>query len=48
MVSKNRIENHSMNFLTAVATCREDDNAVRLDKIHFLEHGAHQSRASAP
>jgi hypothetical protein len=48
MVSKNRIENHSMNLLTAVATYREDDNTVRLDRSHFSEHGAHQSRATAP
>jgi hypothetical protein len=28
MVSKNRIGNHSMNLLTAIATHREDDNTV--------------------
>lgn len=29
MVSKNRIGNHAMNLLTAVATYREDDDTVR-------------------
>jgi hypothetical protein len=48
MVSKNRIGNHSMNLLTAVATYREDDDTVSLDRSHFFEHGAHQSRATDP
>jgi protein SERAC1 len=30
MVSKNRIGNHSMNLLTAVATYREDDDTVSI------------------
>jgi hypothetical protein len=29
MVSQNRIANHSMNLLNAVATCRDDDDTVR-------------------
>jgi hypothetical protein len=30
MVSKNRIGNHSMNLLAAIATHREDDDTVSL------------------
>jgi hypothetical protein len=38
MVSKNRIGNHAMNLLAAVATYREDDNTVSLSSLR-LKHG---------
>jgi len=37
MVSKNRIGNHSMNLLAAVATYREDNGTVSLSKVLFGE-----------
>jgi hypothetical protein len=36
MVSKNRIGNHSMNLLAAVATYREDDGTVSLPATVLL------------
>ena len=39
VVSKNRIGNHSMNLLTAVATFREDDDTVSVTKSQCLQRG---------
>lgn len=47
VVSKNRIGNHSMNLLTAVATYREDDDTVSLTRLDCLGSEAHTSRTTA-
>ena len=47
MVSKNRIGNHSMNLLTAVATYRENNNTVSLRRERYIEQVAHAGRTTA-
>jgi hypothetical protein len=48
MVSKNRIGNHSMNLLTAIANYREDDKTVSFHTLHCLEGRAYHSRMTVP
>ena len=48
MVSKNRIGDHSMNLLTAIATHREDDGTVSLLQQYCLGNQSHHSRTTAP
>jgi len=47
MVSKNRIGNHSMNLLTAVATYRENDDTVSLRRERYVEQVAYAGRTTA-
>ena len=46
-MSKNRIGNHSMNLLTAVATFREDDDTVGVTKSQCLQREARMVRTTA-
>jgi hypothetical protein len=48
MVSKNRIGNHAMNLLAAVATYREDDDTVSLFETMQLESETDHDRMAVP
>jgi hypothetical protein len=48
VVSNNRIGNHSMNLLTSVATYREDDGTVSIDRLNCFCNALNINRITAP